>query len=141
MMSGEREGTLFHFRNILIFLGILVTAVGIVYFAVEFVDRLSEWGRVASLALLTAIFVALGVGFESEEDSGELVAAPGLRWLRVTSALYVIGLTSAFTTVVVFLGIDDLDPLVKLATTLVLGLGLILWAARRWPRKQDEGPL
>ncbi len=125
------RGTVFHLRNVYVLLGILVTSIGIVYFALEFVERLSEWGRVAGLALLGVMFVALGRHVEAGGEASEIVDARGWRWLRVTTALYVLGIVAAFATVITFLSIDELDPLWKLAATLVAGLGLIAWAARR----------
>jgi hypothetical protein len=118
-------------RNVLVLLGIIVTTAGLVYFATEFVDLISEWGRFVGLGLLTVMFVALGVHFNEARDEGELVGSRGWRWLKVTNALYVLGAIGAFSTVLAFFGIDELDRLWKVLITILGGLALILVAARR----------
>jgi hypothetical protein len=121
-------------RNVLILLGIVVTSLGMIFFATEFIESLSDWGRVASLVLLTIIFVSLGVYFEVAPQSDELVDKSGWRWLRVTTALYILAVVAAFASVIVFLTIEQLDRLVKVSVTMVLGLALILVASRRFGR-------
>lgn len=119
-------------RNVFILLGIIVTVIGLIYFASELIDRLSDVGRVLSLVLLTVMFVSLGRHFEGSSEGDEVVDRAGWRWLRVTSALYLLGLVASVTAVFVFLALDGLDPLAKAGATLFVGLGLILWAARRF---------
>lgn len=123
-----------NFRNVLVLLGIVITTVGLGYFAFEFSDVISDWGRVLDLVLLAVIFVALGVHLEKHGDASEAIERTGWRWLKGTNALYVLGAVSAFGAVVAFLAVDDLHRLVKVLVTLVLGLGLILVAARRYGR-------
>lgn len=123
-----------NFRNVLVLLGIVVTTVGLGYFAFEFVDVIGPWGRVLDLVLLATIFVALGVHLEQHGDASEVVERTGWRWLKGTNALYVLGAVSAFGAVVAFLAIDEIDRLWKVLGTLALGLGLILVAARRYGR-------
>lgn len=125
----------FNFRNMLILIGITITAVGIIYFSTEFIDRISDWGRLASVVLLVVIFVSLGAHFESGPESGGLVDRSGWRWLRVTTALYVLGLISALTAVIVFLTMEDIDRIVKVLVTIALGLALIMIAAKRYGLK------
>jgi uncharacterized membrane protein len=125
------EGEAVNLRNVLVLLGIVVTTLGLVYFAMEFVDVISEWGRVASLALLSVVFVSLGAHFEQVGAATELYAHTGWRWLKVNNALYVLGAVAAFSAVVAFFFIDDLDRIWKVSATIALGLGLILVAARR----------
>jgi len=117
-------------RNLLLLIGIAVTSIGLVYFATEFVDRISDWGRFLAMVLLTVLFVALGAHFESGPEAG--AAAGAWPWLRATTALYVLGLVSAVVGVFVFLTMDAVDRAVKVLATLLLGLGLILVAARRY---------
>lgn len=126
------SGSPFNLRNVLILLGIIISGIGIVYFATTFIDRLSDWGRVLSLLLLTVIFVALGRHFEEGPDAGLLVERRGWRWLRIPTALYLLGLLATLTGILVFLGIEDLDPVFKALGAVAIGLGLILWAARRF---------
>lgn len=124
-------------RNVLVLLGIIVTTVGLVYFAVEFVDVISDWGRVLSLVLLGVVFVSLGAHFDAGPDPTEIVGRRGWRWLKVTNALYVLGAVSSFSAVVSFLSIDSLDRIWKVLVTIVVGLALILAAARRWGKTHD----
>ncbi len=117
-------------RNVLTLLGIVITTGGMIYFATEFVDVISDWGRVLSLTLLGVMFVALGVHFE-QTGASDVTTRSGWRWLKVNNALYILGAVSAFAGVIAFFSIDALDRLYKVAVTVVLGLGLILVAARR----------
>lgn len=128
-MSDERRAL--HTRNVLVLVGILITAAGIIYFATEFIDRISEWGRLLAMVLLAVFFVALGVHFEQQGEGDELSARHGWRWLRVGSALFILGIVSAFVAAIVFLSMDEVDRVFKVLATIVVGLGLILFAARR----------
>ena len=118
-------------RNVLTLVGILVTTLGVVYFSTEFIDVISDWGRVLSLVLLCVMFVALGVHFDQTREGAELVGHSGWRWLKVNNALYLLGAIAAFAAVVAFFLIGDLSRLWKVGVTIALGLGLILVAARR----------
>ena len=124
-MDAETE-PFFNFRNVLILLGIIITTVGLVYFATEFSDIISDWGRVLDLALLTVIYVSLGVHFSETEDSTTVIARKGWRWMRVTTALFLLGLVAGFSGVIAFLSVDALSRVVKLLTVVVLGLALIV---------------
>lgn len=126
----------FHFRNITILLGVIITAVALIYLATEFLEQISQWGRVLSLVLLTSMLVSLGRHFEEAGEETALLDTSGFRWLRVTTAFYILGLLAALTAVIVFLTLDDLDPIVKVLATLVVGVGLILVAARRYGSAQ-----
>lgn len=121
-------GSGWNMRNLLILVGILVTSIGLIYFATEFIDRISDWGRLASMVLLAILFVALGAHFETAPDAHD-AAWP---WLRVTTALYVLGLVASVVAVFVFLTIDEVDRMLKVLLTILFGLGLILLAARRY---------
>ncbi|HVM45645.1 MAG TPA: hypothetical protein VM582_06890 [Candidatus Thermoplasmatota archaeon] len=121
-------------RNVLVLLGIIITTAGLIYFATEFVDLISDWGRFLSLGLLTVIFVSLGLHFDRSPDAGELLGHRGWRWLKVTNALYVLGAIGALSTTIAFFAIDDLDRVWKALGAILGGLGLILAAARRWRR-------
>lgn len=124
----------FNFRNMLILIGIIITAVGIIYFATVFIDRISDWGRLASTVLLVVVFVSLGLHFETGPE-GRRGHGEGWTWLRVTTALYVLGLLSALVAVVVFLTMDAIDRVVKVLVTILFGLALILVAAKRFGLK------
>lgn len=129
-----------HTRNVLILVGILITSAGIIYFATEFIDRISEWGRLASMVLLAVFFVSLGIHFEQQGEGGEVSARHAWRWLRVGSALFILGIVSAFIAAIVFLSMDDIDRVFKVLVTIAVGLGLILFAARRFgPTTKGKG--
>lgn len=117
-------------RNVLVLLGIIITTAGLVYFATEFVDLISEWGRFVSLALLTVVFVALGVHFDERPGGSVLVGHRGWRWLKVTNALYILGAIGALSATIAFFAIDDLDRLWKVLGAIVGGLALIVVAAQ-----------
>lgn len=120
-----------HMRNVLVLLGIILTAGGVVYFGVEFRDELSDLGRVLALVLLAVIFVALGAHYASRPDASEIVDQSGWRWLKVHNALYIVGAVSAFAALISFFALPDLDEIWKVAIAIALGLALILFAARR----------
>ena len=128
----------FSLRNVLLLLGVVVTTVGLIYFATAFADVISDWGRVISLALLTVIYVSLGVHFAGTMESDPIVARPGWQWLRVATALYVLGLVSGFSSVIAFLVIDDVSRVVKVLVVLGLGLALIVTAAWWFRRREPE---
>lgn len=139
--SAERlpdRRSFFNFRNTVVLLGIIVTTIGVVYFATAFSGIISEWGRVLDFALLTVIYVALGLHFAAMETDPELVHARGWRWLRTTTAFYILGLVGGGATVIAFLNVDAVNRAIKLLVVVALGLGLILVAATRWGR--DRAP-
>lgn len=124
--------TVFHLRNVLVLTGILVAGIGIVYFAAEFVEQISPWTRVASLVLLGIMCTALGRHFETEDEGSQLVEREGWRWLRVTTALYLLGLVSAFAAVISFLSLDEVNRLVKAGVAIAVGLAIVVFGARRF---------
>lgn len=128
------EGGAFHLRNVILFLGVIITTVGLIYFATAFSDLISDWGRVASLILLTVIYVSLGLHFAQNVDDA-LIDRPGWKWVRVATALYILGLVAAFSAVISFLVIDDLSRIVKVFVTILFGLFLIVYAASRFQNK------
>ena len=131
----------FNFRNTIVLLGIVVTTIGIVYFATAFEGVITEWGRVIDFGLLTVIYVSMGFHFAGMESDPELVHARGWRWLRTTTAFYILGLVGGGATVIAFLNVDALNRAVKLLVVVGLGLALILVAASRWGRSTTRaGP-
>mgnify|MGYP000085347879 CR=1 FL=1 len=132
--------TALNFRNVLVLLGIIVTSAGLIYFSVEFVDLISEWGRVLSLLLFGVLFVALGFYFDAQPESSELVATRGWRWLRVDNALYLLGAVTSFGSVIAFFAVDEIDRVWKVLIVIGLGLGLILAAGRFVSRRHAPPP-
>lgn len=118
-----------HVRNVLVLLGIIISAAGVIYFATEFGGELSEWGRVLDLALLGVVFIALGVDQTARGEASEVVDRSGWRWLKVTNALFILGAVAGLGMVIVFFTVD-LRPVYKVLIALAVGLALILGAAR-----------
>ena len=81
----QAQGTL---RSVLTMLGVVITSLGVLYFAVELGHQMSDPGRVLSLVLLTTIYVSLGRHFEATFPE------PGRRFFRVPVALYALGAVS-----------------------------------------------
>lgn len=133
----ETAGRIFHLRNVVLLVGVVVATIGTIYFAAELHDRISDAGRVASLLLLGLVYGGLGHHFQDERE-GLLVEKKGWRWLRVSTVLYGLGILAAGTSIFVFLGIDALDRLVKAAIVIALGLALILLAANRLTEPDEE---
>lgn len=136
MSEGSDRGTVFNLRNVLLLIGVIVASIGTIYFATEISDRVSDGGRVVSLLLLSVVYGSLGHHFEVTGQWGVLVDKKGWRWLRITSVLYLLGILAAATSIVVFLGIDAIDRLVRAAIVIVAGLALILLAAS-WFQDRD----
>lgn len=132
--------TIFHLRNVLVVIGILVAGIGIVFFATEFIDRISPWGRLASLVLLAVLCTSMARHFEQEETDASLVDREGWRWLRVTTALYVLGLVAALASVIVFMGIDELGRLTRVAVAIALGLAIVVLGARYVDHGAEQAP-
>lgn len=132
------EGGAFHLRNVILFLGVIITTVGLIYFATAFSDLISDWGRVASLVLLTVIYVSLGLHFAQNVDDDALIDRPGWKWVRVATALYILGLVAAFSAVISFLVIDELSRITKVIVTILFGLFLIVYAASRFQGKRKD---
>lgn len=125
----------FNFRNSLILMGIIITVIAIIYFATQFADVITEWGRVLDFLLLTVAYTALGLHFASLETSPELLHVRGWRWLRTTTAFFILGLVGGGATVIAFLNVDAVDRALKLLVVVSLGLALILFAAWKMPRQ------
>lgn len=138
-MEEERvdRRSFFNMRNTVVLLGIIVTTIGVIYFATAFAGIISEWGRVLDFFLLAVVYISLGLHFASLETGTELVHARGWKWLRTTTAFYILGLVGGGATVIAFLNVDAVDRALKLLIVVVLGLGLILAAATRWNTKRE----
>jgi len=123
---------------VLVLTGIIISGIGIIYFASEFIDRLSPWTRVISLVLLGVLCTSLGRHSETTGEGANLVDREGWPWLRVTTALYLLGVLSVFASMVVFLGLNDVDRLVKAAVAIAAGLAIVVFGAQRLDPPEDE---
>jgi len=117
-------------RNVFVLLGLVITTTALIFFAVEFQDVISEWGRVLALSELAVGFIALGVHLEHTMQESALTSKSGWGWLKVTNAFYILGAVGVFSAVIAFIALDDLDRLFKVLALLAVGIGLILVAAR-----------
>lgn len=134
----EDQGTVFNLRNVLLLMGVILASIGTIYFATEIRTRISDWGRVISLLLLSVVYGGLGHHFELAGQSGIVLDKKGWRWLRVTSVLYLLGLLAVGTSVIVFLNIETIDRLLKAAIVTLFGLGMILFTASRFQREEPD---
>ncbi|MFA5862663.1 MAG: hypothetical protein WDA16_13305 [Candidatus Thermoplasmatota archaeon] len=128
----EHRPSFFNFRNSIVLLGVVITTIGLIYFAFAFEDIISQWGRVIDFLLLAIIYISMGLHFASMETSPELLHARGWRWLRTTTAFYLLGIFGGGATVIAFLNVDALNRAIKLLVVVTLGLALILIAATRF---------
>jgi hypothetical protein len=127
----DEHRSFFNFRNTIVLLGVVITTIALVYFATAFAPLISEWGRVLDFFLLAVTYTSLGLHFASIETTPELAHARGWRWLRTTTAFYLLGLVSGGATIIAFLNVDAVSKPLKLLVVVVLGLALILVAATR----------
>lgn len=125
------RASFFNFRNTLVLLGIVITTIGVVYFAFAFSDIISEWGRVLDFVLLSVAYTAMGLHFAHMETTQELFHARGWRWLRTTTAFFLLGIIGGAAAVIAFLNVESVNRALKLLIIVALGLALILFAAQR----------
>lgn len=129
-------------RGALTFLGFAISLLSVLYFALEYIVRVSEWSQLAALILLALFFAFLGGYLERTLLREPFFQGPRLRWLRPAIVLYLLAVVSGIAAEFRFLGIDDVTTPVKVLASLVLGVGLIAAVAtRRGPsRLPPAGP-
>lgn len=137
-MTHRAPGTVFHLRNVLLLLGVLVATIGTIYFATEIRTRMSDGGRVVALLLLAFVYGGLAQHFATTGTAGPAVDKRGWRWLRPSTLLFLLALLGAVTSLFVFLGIDGIDRLVKAGVAVLIGLGLIVYGATKLPHEGDD---
>lgn len=137
-MSDHAPDRVFHLRNVLLLMGVLVATIGTVYFATEIRTRISDGGRVVALLLLAFVYGGLAQHFDATGITGPAVDKDGWRWLRPTTLLFLLALLATVTSLFVFLSIDGIDRLMKAAVAILLGLALIVYGATKLPHDGQD---
>lgn len=115
----------------LTFLGFAISVLAVLYFALEYMPRVSDWTRVAGLVLLAMMFGYLGVYLRHSTVGAPFFEGPRLRWLRPPVVMYLSAIVGAISAHIAFLGIEDIDRPLKILISLVVGIGLVVFVARR----------
>lgn len=123
-----RERTL---QGSLTFLGFIISVLAVFYFAVEYMPQVSDWTRVAALILIAMTFGYLGVYIRQSTIGEPFFEGPRLRWLRPAVVMYLSAIVAAVSAQIAFLNIDDLSQPLKILISLVIGIGLVVFVARR----------
>lgn len=124
----------------LTFLGFVISVMAVFYFAVEFLWDVSHWTRLAALVLLGLCFAFLGVWIRGHDIGRPFFEGDRLRWLRPAVVLYLLAIIAGITAEGVFLGIDDLPQALRVLLSLLIGIGLIVFVARR-AHKKEKAPV
>lgn len=131
-----RERTL---QGALTFLGFALSVIAVFYFAIEYIPRVSEWTQVAALILLGAAFAYLGVYLRGTSVGQPFFSGPRLQWLRPPVVLYLLAIFSGIVAEIRFLSIDGVPKPLKILVSLAIGIGLIVFVARRASQRQAAG--
>lgn len=117
----------------LTFLGFAISIMAVFYFATVYVFRsdVSDWTRLAALVLLGLCFAFLGTYLRDTTLGQPFFAGPRLTWLRPPVVLYLLALFAGVAAEGVFLGMGEVDRAVKVLASLLVGVGLIVFVARR----------
>jgi hypothetical protein len=130
-MSDGRERTL---QGALTFLGFSISVLAVLYFALEYIPRVSPWSQVAALILLALAFAFLGVYLRGTEVGEPFFHGPRLRWLRPPVVLYLMAIFSGIVAEIRFLSIGDVPVPAKILVSLAIGIGLIVGVSQ-WSRR------
>lgn len=126
-------------QGALTFLGFAISVLAVLYFAIEYIPRVSPWSQVATLILVGLAFAFLGTYLKSTVVGEPFFGGERLRWLRAPVVLYLLAVLSGIVAELVFLGIDDVAKPVKILASLAIGIGLIVVVARRKPAAPPRG--
>lgn len=110
--------------------GLVVSTVGIIYLATVFFPRLSEWGQLAMLLLITLGYGAAAVFVDGLGLDEAFFDLRGFRWLTLPAALFILSGVGALVTTIFFVNMDVLAQEVKVAVAIVAGL--LLLGAGAW---------
>lgn len=121
-------------QGALTFLGFAISVIAVFYFAIEYIPRVSEWTQVAALVLLGFAFAYLGVYIRATVVGGPFFG-DHLPWLQPAYVLYLLAIISGIVAEIRFLAIDEVARPLKILVSLAIGIGLIVWVARRQARK------
>jgi hypothetical protein len=123
-------------QGYLTFFGFAISVLAVFYFAIEFIPRVSQWTQLAALVLMGLNFAFLGVYLAQTAIGEPFFPGPRLRWLRPAVVLYLMALVAGIAAEIRFLRIDDVAVPLKILVSLLIGIALILVAARR----RSHGP-
>lgn len=119
----------------LTFLGFAVSVLAVLYFAFEYIPRVSPWSQLGALVLIGLAFAFLGVYVRATVIGRPFFEGERLRWLRPAGVLYLLALISGVVAEIRFLTIDDVERPAKILVSLLVGIGIIVAVARRRPRR------
>jgi cytosine/uracil/thiamine/allantoin permease len=115
----------------LTFLGFVISVLAVLYFALEYMPRVSDWTRILALILLALMFGFLGAYLRQTSLGEPFFDGPRLRWLRPPVVMYLSAILSGVAAELAFLNVEDLSRPVKILVSLVVGIGLIVAVSRR----------
>lgn len=117
-------------QGALTFVGFAVCVLAVMYFAIEYIPRVSEWTQLAALVLMSLAFAFTAVYLKAT-TIGEPFFGEHLRWLSPPNVLVLLAIVSAVVAEMVFLSIDSIAKPVKILVSLLVGVGIIAAVARR----------
>lgn len=117
-------------QGALTFLGFAISVIAVLYFGFEYIPRVSPWSQLAALVLLGFCFAYLGVYLRGTTVGQPFFEGPRLRWLRGPVVLWLLSLFAGIMAEVRFLTIEDVARPVKILVSLLVGIGLVVFAAR-----------
>lgn len=121
----------------LTFLGFAISIIAVVYFAGSYIPDVGDWTQLAALILMGVFFAFLGVYIRSTDVGGPFFG-DALRWLRPTYVLYLLAIISGIVAEIRFLTIDEVARPIKILVSLLIGIGLIVYVARRNQANDDD---
>jgi hypothetical protein len=127
-------------QGALTFLGFAISVIAVLYFAIVYIARVSDWTQFAALVLLAFTFAFLGVYVRGTSVGGPFFGTR-LVWLQPAYVLYLLAIFSAIVAEIRFLNIDSVPRPLKILASLVIGIGLILVVAWEVKRREKAGPV
>lgn len=124
-------------QGALTFLGFAISLMAVFYFAVTYLQDVSEWTRLAALVLLGIAFAFLGVYLRDTTIGQPFFPGPRLAWLAPANVLYLAALFCGIVAEIVFLSMDGVERPVKILVSLLVGVGLIVAVAFRARHRKD----
>lgn len=114
----------------LTFLGFMISIIAVIYFAGSYIPDVGAWTQLGALILMGLFFAYLGVYIRSTDVGGPFFGEK-LVWLRPTYVLYLLAIISGIVAEIRFLTIDDVARPIKILLSLAIGVGLIVFVAKR----------
>lgn len=120
----------------LTFLGFIISIFAVFYFAGAFLPDVSRWTQLAALILLGFCFAFLGIWIRGHDIGRPFFDGDNLRWLRPAVVLYLLAVIAGVAAEVRFLTIGDIPQELRVLISLIVGIGLIVFVARRAGKKK-----